>query len=217
MSQRRTSRRISPEPPPSFNSGRDIPLAVTLVAIWYVWPGYREFAFRLTGWSVSIGLIGVVVWVGMCALEVERALLPAVGLGWVVEAGVRVGFNPFEQLADRPALAYGFFAIRLLGLATVVPLIEEFLLRGFIVRFFSDDPQWWEVPFGSWNRTGIVVMTVLGVSTHPAELLAALVWFSILTWLMLKTRNIWDCVAAHAVTNLLLGIYVLGTGQWQLL
>ena len=25
MSQRRTSRRISPEPPPSFNSGRDIP------------------------------------------------------------------------------------------------------------------------------------------------------------------------------------------------
>ena len=25
MSQRRTSRRISPEPPPNFNSGRDIP------------------------------------------------------------------------------------------------------------------------------------------------------------------------------------------------
>jgi membrane protease YdiL (CAAX protease family) len=37
------------------------------------------------------------------------------------------------------------------------------------------------------------------------------------TWLMVKTRNIWDCVVAHAVTNLLLGVYVVATGQWQLM
>jgi membrane protease YdiL (CAAX protease family) len=50
---------------------------------------------------------------------------------------------------------------------------------------------------------------------HP-EKLAALVWFSLVTWLMWRTRNIWDCVAAHAVTNLLLGIYVVTQHQWQL-
>jgi hypothetical protein len=34
---------------------------------------------------------------------------------------------------------------------------------------------------------------------------------------MLRTRNIWDCVAAHATTNLLLGIYVVATGEWWLM
>jgi hypothetical protein len=29
---------------------------------------------------------------------------------------------------------------------------------------------------------------------------------------MAKTRNIWDCVAAHALTNLLLGIYIFASG-----
>jgi hypothetical protein len=51
---------------------------------------------------------------------------------------------------------------------------------------------------------------------HPAELLAALVWFSLITWLMVRTKNIWDCVAAHAVTNLLLGMYVVARGAWHL-
>ena len=44
---------------------------------------------------------------------------------------------------------------------------------------------------------------------QPGEFLAAAVWFGMVTWLMVRTRNIWDCVAAHAVTNVLLGIYVV--------
>ena len=34
---------------------------------------------------------------------------------------------------------------------------------------------------------------------------------------MLRTRNIWDCVAAHAITNLILGIYVVHSGTWRLM
>jgi hypothetical protein len=49
---------------------------------------------------------------------------------------------------------------------------------------------------------------------HPGEFIAALVWFTLVTWLMVRTRNIWDCVVAHALTNLLLGCYVLATGKW---
>ena len=54
---------------------------------------------------------------------------------------------------------------------------------------------------------------------HPAELLAAAVWFSLVTWLMLRTPSIWDCVVAHATTNLLLGLYVVWAGgeAWELL
>jgi hypothetical protein len=37
------------------------------------------------------------------------------------------------------------------------------------------------------------------------------------TWLMMRTRSLWDCVAAHAVTNLLLGVYVVLRSDWQLM
>jgi len=67
------------------------------------------------------------------------------------------------------------------------------------------------------------VATAVAVSLHPAELLAELCWFSLVTWLMVRTRNIWDCVVAHGVTNLLLGLYVVGcdlagfANQWHLM
>ena len=83
------------------------------------------------------------------------------------------------------------------------------------MRFFVA-PDWWKVPFGTVNRTALVVGTVVPMLMHPGELLAAFVWFSLVTWLMIRTRNIWDCVAAHAVTNLLLGIYVVTQHEWQL-
>ena len=72
------------------------------------------------------------------------------------------------------------------------------------------------MPFGAVARAGIVAGTVVPMLMHPGELLAAAVWFSLVTWLMLRTKNIWDCVVAHAVTNLLLGIYVVTQHQWQL-
>mgnify|MGYP006910770527 CR=1 FL=1 len=42
-------------------------------------------------------------------------------------------------------------------------------------------------------------------------------WFSMVTWLYVRTRNIWDCVAAHAVYKVLLGIYVVSNGDWRLM
>ena len=33
---------------------------------------------------------------------------------------------------------------------------------------------------------------------------------------MVRTRNPWDCVLAHAATNLLLGICVVTWGLWEL-
>ena len=52
---------------------------------------------------------------------------------------------------------------------------------------------------------------------HPQEAVATFVWFSAVTWLMIRTRSIGDCILAHAVTNLLLGIYVISTGNWWLM
>ena len=187
-------------------------IALTLAAIVLVWPGYRQFSFRLTPLAIIVGIVGGVLWVGLCLLDWEHFyLLPFLnrfGLGWLIGAGTRSAFNPFEQLAGHPVWAWAFLAVRFAGLVAVVPLIEEFFLRGFVMRFVVDR-EWWDVPFGKVNRLAIVLGTAVPMLMHPGELLAALVWFSLITWLMLRTRNIWDCVAAHAITNLILGIYVV--------
>jgi hypothetical protein len=52
---------------------------------------------------------------------------------------------------------------------------------------------------------------------HPQEALAALVWFSMVTWLMVRTRSIGDCILAHATTNLTMAVYVVNSGDWWLM
>ncbi|MEX2317734.1 MAG: CAAX prenyl protease-related protein [Pirellulales bacterium] len=190
-------------------------IALTIAAMMFVLPGYRQFPFRVSPLAIVVGVIGVVLWVWICHLEIERKLLAPLGLERLLSLGQRPAYNPLAELAATPAWAYTFLAIRFVGLAAVVPIIEEFFLRGFLMRFVVDQ-EWWKVPFGRVTPAAVVVGTVFPMLMHPAELFAAAVWFSLVTWLMVRTKNIWDCVAAHAVTNLLLGVYVVTYGQWQL-
>ncbi len=189
-----------------------IKIVLTLIAVAFVWPGYRQFPWRLSPIAIGVGIVGAAVWIGLAMLQ--RHLV--VRWGWDLEAGKRSAYDPLAQLKDRPAWAFMFLAIRFVGLALVVPVIEEFFLRGFVMRFVVA-ADWWKVPFGTATRLAIVVGTVVPVLMHPQEALAAAVWFSAITWLMLRARNIWDCVAVHAVTNLLLGVYVVASGNWWLM
>jgi CAAX prenyl protease-like protein len=190
-------------------------IVLTVATILLVLPGYRPFPFRVSPLAIIVGMIGVVLWVWLCSLELERKLLGPIGLEGILGLGQRPSYNPLDRLAATPLWAYSFLAIRFSGLAIVVPIIEEFFLRGFLMRYVIS-PDWWEVPFGRVTSLAVVVGTAVPMLMHPAEMVAAAVWFSLVTWLMVRTKNIWDCVAAHAVTNLLLGIFVVTYGQWQL-
>lgn len=184
--------------------------AVLLLAL----PAYLIFPVRISALALAVGVVGVVAWIGICKLDLEQKLLVPMGLGSIVSMGERPGFNPLEQLKDDPSWAYGFLAIRLFGLAILIPIIEEFFLRVFLVRFVMD-VDWFKIPFGKVDRLGLITSIAFPMLMHPGELFAAAAWFGMITWLMLRTRNIWDCVAAHAVTNGLLGAYVLATNEWQ--
>ncbi|MBX3413569.1 MAG: CAAX prenyl protease-related protein [Pirellulales bacterium] len=196
-------------------------IACTLVAIGFVWPGYKQFPWRLSPLAPLVGAVGVLVWIALTHLALEPTVLGAVGLDGLIDAGRRSAFNPLVELQHQPAWAWGFLALRFYGLVAIVPLIEEFFLRGFVMRFVAA-ADWWKVPFGTPHLLGIALATAAAVSMHPAEILAELCWFSLVTWLMIRTRNIWDCVVAHGVTNGLLGLYVVGShlagyDQWHLL
>jgi hypothetical protein len=193
-------------------------IVLTLATMIFVWPGYRQYRWRLNWLAVAVGVIGFVVWIALATWQRQWMpwLAEKTGSDWLKSLGQRSAFNPLEELRNRPLLAYGFLAVRLVGLALIVPVIEELFLRGFVMRFVMKE-RWWELPLGSVNRTAVIVGTALPILMHPQEAVAALFWFSAVTWLMVRTRSIGNCVLAHAITNLALGIYVIASGNWWLM
>jgi uncharacterized protein len=162
--------------------------------------------------AIIIGIAGAAAWIGLAIgqRDIQEHL------GWTFGLGQRSGFNPLNEFSSR-TWAYSFLSIRFLGLVIIVPVIEEFFLRGFVMRFVMA-AEWWNVPIGTANRLAIIAGTAIPVLTHPfSEALAVTVWFSAITWLLIRTRNLWTCVAAHATTNLLLGLYVIASGNWWLM
>ncbi len=183
-------------------------IVLTLAAMIFVLSGYRQFQFRISPLAIGVGIAGVFAWIALAGLQ--RLVMLQLNLN--VAAVARNAFNPLEQLADCPAWAHAFLAIRIFGLVVVVPVVEEFFLRGFLMRYVMA-AEWWKVPFGSASALAIFAGTAFPILTHPGEVLAAAVWFSAITWLMLRTKNIWDCVAAHAYERAAGG---LRAGHWEL-
>lgn len=194
-----------------------IKIALTTAAVIFVLPGYRTFPFRLSPLALLVGVVGAALWIGICELRLEERLFPAIGLESFRELGQRSGYNPLVRFAGQPLVAWGFLAVRLFGLVVVISVIEEFFLRGFLMRFVVD-ADWANVPFGKVDRWAAIVGTAVPMLMHPGELFAAAVWFSLVTWLMVRNKNIWDCVAAHVTTNLALGLFVVIEGHhWHLM
>ena len=189
-------------------------LAVTLAAILWVLPGYRPFPFRVRWQSWLLGLAGGAAWIALCESPWQQQLLSLLGLEGHVGSAGRAAYNPFAQLGSvDPKWPWIYLAIRFSGLVLIVPVIEEFLLRGFLMRFFASR-EWWTLPIGGLQPAALAVAVIYPVASHP-EMLAALVWFSGVTWWVARTRNVWDAVVVHSATNLLLGVYVVGWDRWR--
>ena len=49
---------------------------------------------------------------------------------------------------------------------------------------------------------------------QPADYPAALLTGALFNWIAIRTRSLSSCILAHAITNLLLGFYIMATRQW---
>jgi len=93
--------------------------------------------------------------------------------------------------------------------------MEELFWRSFLTRwiektdFLTVDPK-----TVSW-RSVAIASVVFGAEHHLwlAGIVAGLAY----GWLYRRTGNLWTVVVAHAVTNLILEIWVHRTGSWHFL
>ena len=173
--------------------------------------------FRISWLAIMVGVVGVVLWVGIDKVGLRQAAASLFPEGnWIGSFlfPARPALNPFDLYGTGTTEFWQFLITRFIGLAVVVPIVEELMLRGWMVRLI-DNPAFWQVKFGEVSFKAAAAGVGFATLYHP-EKLAAVVWFSLTMWLMLKTKNFWDCVAAHAVTNFLLGVWVLYSEEWYL-
>jgi uncharacterized protein len=83
------------------------------------------------------------------------------------------------------------------------------------VKHKSSTTMWPRVlPLGCLPPISFIVTVVLFGSEHTLWL-AGMMAGAIYNLLLYKTRRLWPCILAHGVTNLLLGVHVLVTQEWQ--
>ena len=87
-------------------------------------------------------------------------------------------------------------AIRLIGSAFVISVAEELFFRKWLISF-----------------AGFWPMVVLFAVEHDRWLVAAICGVAY-GWLYLR-RGLGAAIVAHVTTNLVLGLWVIKTGQWQ--
>lgn len=201
-------------PPDAYPLVYTLKLAATLALLAWQWPNIRPWLGHASSWPAVVGLLLVIPWVVLAGLERRAGLdrwLHQLGGG----AGARAAFDPFAVWGAGSPAAFAWLAVRGLGLVVVVPLVEELFLRGFLMRYVIDE-EFRRVPFGTVTAAAAVACVAYAVLTHPAEAVAAAVWFSTVTGIAAATRQPIDCVVAHAATNLALGAWVLVSGAWWL-
>lgn len=179
-------------------------LAKTLVGVWLIWamlPVVKEMRWTFSLEAVLVGVGVIVVWI---ALDPYYPKLPmAAGTPW----------NPHEQLGTGTALAWLFIVTRILGSTLVVPMIEETFFRSFLYRYIVK-PNFEEVSLKLFHLGAFLITSVLFGLIHR-EWLAGILCGMAYQWLVLRKGHLGDAITAHAISNLLLGAWVLYKGAWQ--
>lgn len=130
---------------------------------------------------------------------------------WLMAKACAVGVNPVLGLSDLEAIIW--LSTRIMGATLIVPIMEELFWRSYIMRrydridFLSVNPETisWVAYIGS------ACLFALEHSLWLPGLFAGMVYGE-----LYKTyKNLWVPIYAHAVTNCLLGIWVVLTGNWQ--
>lgn len=123
------------------------------------------------------------------------------------------GFDP-DVFSNQPAAYWVTVAFRFLRLVIVVPLLEEIFWRGFLLRYLINE-RFQTVPIGTFSWTSFFAVTLGFTFFHSsADWPAAAITGALYNFVAYRTKSLSSCVLAHAITNLLLGWWIMQTRQW---
>ena len=168
----------------------------------YFWRDYGELVAQTrpsvseTALGVGVGMLVFVLWIQLDA-------------PWMTIGSPSASFLPLDPQGQ---LIWPLVAVRWIGAALIVPVMEELFWRSFLMRWVQSSQFESVVP----QRIGlkaIVLSTFVFTLAHTLWL-AAIIAGLAYAWLYVRTGKLWVPVIAHAVTNGALGVWVVMTGKW---
>ena len=181
-------------------------LAKTIVGLWLVvemWPLVPEMRWALSWEAVVVGVAVVVMWVGI------DPYYPKLGFAKAVPENS----NPNLVFGSHTPLAWFFLLVHLFGMTVVVPPLEEVFYRSFLYRFIAK-PNFLEVPLNQFLPLPFFVTAAIFGFEH-SQWLAGILCGVAYQWLVLRKNRLGDAITAHAITNFLLGAYIIWRGAWN--
>jgi len=182
-----------------------IRLAIVLAVILLVSRPYLRFRPKNPVASVAVGVAVFLIWIAPDRLFGYRHF-------WLFDNAIVGSIS--TSIPTGPQASYGFLALRTLGSAAVVPIVEELFWRGWLMRWLIN-PDFEKVPLGTYAPAAFWIVAVLFASEHGPYWEVGLLAGIIYNWWMIRTKSLADCMLAHGVTNGILAAYVMGNGQWQ--
>ncbi|MBV9504815.1 MAG: CAAX prenyl protease-related protein [Acidobacteriia bacterium] len=155
--------------------------------------------------SVAVGLAVFLIWIGPDVLFGYRH-------HWLFENAItgKAGSSLPTGLQANPL----FLAVRVVSSVALVPILEELFWRGWLMRWLIRN-DFLKIPLGTYQGFSFWIVAVLFASEHGPYWEVGLAAGVIYNLWVVRTRNLANCMLAHAVTNGALAIYVLTGGRWQ--
>ncbi|MGD0363407.1 MAG: CAAX prenyl protease-related protein [Bryobacteraceae bacterium] len=181
---------------------------ILLVASTLLWLSRRAMRRRISFpiGSVLLGIGVLAIWIAPDILWHEYRD------AWLFHNRI-TGIARSTLSADLKSNPY-FIGLRVLESAILVPIVEELFWRGWLMRWIIR-PDFEGVAIGRYTALSFWAVALLFASEHGPYWDVGLIAGMAYNWWCVRTRNLADCMLAHAVTNGLLAAYVLLFDQWQ--
>ena len=154
-------------------------------------PDFKEFVL-----AVVVGVVVFALWISLDA-------------PWMRLGEASATFIPVDANSQ---LQWPLLIVRWVGAALLVPVMEELFWRSFLMRWV-ENPQFEAVVPQRVGLKAVVLSTFVFVLAHTLWL-AAIVAGLAYAWLYVRTGKLWVTIIAHAVTNGVLGVWVVMTAKW---
>jgi len=184
--------------------------------IWVVWPLVSEMRWKFSWEAVVVGIAVFVLWIGIDPFypPLDR-LLRYVGLakaGSDAASGLDL-WNPLDHYGEASVLAWMFIVARGIGSSIVVPPLEEIFYRSFVYRYLTR-AEFQSVPLGQFSWPPFLISAAVFGCAHREWLAGILCGFAY-QGLVCRKKRLGDAMTAHAITNFLLALWVVGRGAWK--
>jgi exosortase E/protease (VPEID-CTERM system) len=180
-----------------FETWYPLRFCAAAATLWIFRGTFKTLDFRFTWRGVAAGIAATALWLAAAHLVLLPSAMPAALAGMS---------QPSRTL---------WIATRALAAVITVPIAEELAYRGFLMRRIRA-ADFESVRFGDCGISGLLVSaTVFGLG-HGSMWVPGVLVGLIYGWIAIRTGRIGESIAAHAVTNALICVYVLSDQQWQL-